>query len=91
LAGFKDVLRGFRNFLEDFGRFWRFLRGFWEYGVGNYIGFYIFRYINEDISEEKLSNIVSGALDRLHYEDDPSVKYYSDKKIWIYLHKDRFF
>ena len=35
------------------------------------------------------SNIVSGALDRLHYEDDPSVKYYSDKKIWIYLHKDR--
>lgn len=47
------------------------------------------QYINEDIPEEKLSNIVSGALDRLHYEDDPSVKYYSDKKIWIYLHKDR--
>jgi len=32
---------------------------------------------------------VSGALDRLHYEDDPCVKYDSDKKLWIYLHKDR--
>ena len=48
------------------------------------------QYINEDIGDDKLSNIVSGALDRLHYEDDPCVKYYSDKKIWIYLHKDRF-
>lgn len=47
------------------------------------------QYINENIDDEKLSNIVSGALDRLHYEDDPSVKYYSDKKLWIYLHKDR--
>lgn len=41
------------------------------------------------MDDEKLSNIVSGALDRLHYEDDPSVKYFSDKKLWIYLHKDR--
>jgi len=47
------------------------------------------QYINDYIDEEKLSNIVSGALDRLHYEDDPSVKYYSEKKLWIYLHKDR--
>ena len=37
----------------------------------------------------KLSNIVSGALDRLHYEDDPCVKYDSEKKVWIYLHSDR--
>lgn len=40
-------------------------------------------------SFEKLSNIVSGALDRLHYEDDPCVKYDSEKKVWIYLHSDR--
>lgn len=32
---------------------------------------------------------MSGALDRLHYEDDPCVKYDSEKKVWIYLHKDR--
>lgn len=32
---------------------------------------------------------MSGALDRLHYENDPCVRYDSDKKLWIYLHKDR--
>lgn len=37
----------------------------------------------------QLNNIVSGALDRLHYEPDPCVKYDSDRKLWIYLHKDR--
>ena len=36
-----------------------------------------------------LNNIVSGALDRLHYEPDPCVKYDSERKLWIYLHKDR--
>jgi hypothetical protein len=36
-----------------------------------------------------MSNIVSGALDRLHYEDDPCVKYDSEKKLWIYLHRER--
>ena len=36
-----------------------------------------------------LNNIVSGALDRLHYEPDPCVKYDSEKKLWIYLHKNR--
>lgn len=46
-------------------------------------------YINENISDDKLSNIVSGALDRLHYEDDPCVKYDAEKKVWIYLHRDR--
>jgi hypothetical protein len=47
------------------------------------------QYINENITDDKLSNIVSGALDRLHYEDDPCVKYDSEKKLWIYLHRDR--
>jgi hypothetical protein len=28
-------------------------------------------------------------LDRLHYEKDPCVKYDLQKKLWIYLHKNR--
>ena len=36
-----------------------------------------------------MSNIVSGALDRLHYMTDACVKYDSEKKLWIYLHSDR--
>ena len=43
------------------------------------------QYITEGIPEEKLSGVVSGALDRLHYEDDPCVRYDLDKKLWIYL------
>ena len=33
--------------------------------------------------------MVSGALDRLHYEKDPCVKFDSARKNWIYLHVDR--
>ena len=33
--------------------------------------------------------VVSGALDRLHYERDPCVKYDSERKLWCYLHGDR--
>ena len=33
--------------------------------------------------------VVSGALDRLHYEKDPCVKFDSARKNWIYLHGDR--
>lgn len=33
--------------------------------------------------------MVSGALDRLHYEKDPCVKYDIGRKLWIYLHRDR--
>ena len=47
------------------------------------------QYVNEDLPEEKLSNIVSGALDRLHYMTDACVKYDSEKKLWLYLHSDR--
>lgn len=32
---------------------------------------------------------MSGALDRLHYEKDPCVKFDSTRKNWIYLHGDR--
>ena len=47
------------------------------------------QYIIENAPDDKLSNIVSGALDRLHYESDPCVKYDPEKKMWIYLHKNR--
>ena len=47
------------------------------------------QYLAIDISEANISNIVSGALDRLHYEKDPCVRYDTDRKIWIYLHRNR--
>ena len=33
--------------------------------------------------------VVSGALDRLHSEKDPCVKYDVNRKLWIYLHRSR--
>lgn len=47
------------------------------------------QFIVENTEDSKLSNIVSGALDRLHYEDDPCVRYDPENKMWIYLHKGR--
>jgi len=38
---------------------------------------------------DQLNCIVSGALDRLHYEPDQCVRYDAEKKLWIYQHKDR--
>ena len=32
---------------------------------------------------------MSGALDRLHYEKDPCVRYDALRKVWIYLHRGR--
>lgn len=32
---------------------------------------------------------MSGALDRLHYERDPCVQFDADRKLWVYLHRDR--
>ena len=40
-------------------------------------------------AEASLHSVVSGALDRLHYEADPCVKYDSGRKVWIYLHRHR--
>ena len=37
----------------------------------------------------QIHTVVSGALDRLHYERDPCVKYDSNRKVWIYLHRNR--
>ncbi|KAG0710166.1 Nuclear factor related to kappa-B-binding protein [Chionoecetes opilio] len=40
-------------------------------------------------AENNLNSVVSGALDRLHYEHDPCVKYDTPRKLWIYLHRNR--
>lgn len=37
----------------------------------------------------QVNTVVSGALDRLHYEKDPCVKYDIGRKLWIYLHRSR--
>jgi hypothetical protein len=32
---------------------------------------------------------VSGALDRLHYERGPCVRFDGDRKLWVYIHTKR--
>ena len=39
------------------------------------------QFIVESASDTQISNLVSGALDRLHYEKDPCVKYDTDRKL----------
>ncbi|MCO5560621.1 hypothetical protein L7F22_014237 [Adiantum nelumboides] len=43
----------------------------------------------KDVLELQLTQVVSGALDRLHYEKDPCVRFDQDKKLWLYLHGER--
>ena len=47
------------------------------------------QYISPDAAENVLQTIVSGALDRMHTEQDPCVRYDPKRKIWIYLHRNR--
>ncbi|KAF6171055.1 hypothetical protein GIB67_014635 [Kingdonia uniflora] len=47
------------------------------------------QYIVEDVSDAQVNQAVSGALDRLHYERDPCVQFDGDRKLWVYLHRDR--
>ncbi|XP_058098298.1 uncharacterized protein LOC131243171 [Magnolia sinica] len=47
------------------------------------------QYIVEDVSDAQINQVVSGALDRLHYERDPCVQFDGDRKLWVYLHRDR--
>lgn len=47
------------------------------------------QYIVDDASDTQLSQVVSGALDRLRYERDPCVQFDADRKLWVYLHADR--
>lgn len=47
------------------------------------------QYLAPITQESYLHSVVSGALDRLHYETDPCVKYDTKRKIWMYLHRAR--
>lgn len=47
------------------------------------------QFLNPNSSDAQIHTVVSGALDRLHYERDPCVKYDSNRKVWIYLHRSR--
>ncbi|XP_052185422.1 uncharacterized protein LOC127797021 [Diospyros lotus] len=47
------------------------------------------QYIEEDVSDAQVNQVVSGALDRLHYERDPCVQFDGEKKLWVYLHRER--
>ncbi|XP_070051168.1 uncharacterized protein [Nicotiana tomentosiformis] len=47
------------------------------------------QFIVEDISDLQVNQVVSGALDRLHYENDPCVKFEKKWRLWAYLHGDR--
>ncbi|KAG0497007.1 hypothetical protein HPP92_001698 [Vanilla planifolia] len=47
------------------------------------------QYIVDDVTDAQVNQVVSGALDRLHYERDPCVQFDGDRKLWVYLHRDR--
>lgn len=47
------------------------------------------QYLCPSATESVLQTIVSGALDRMHTENDPCVRYDSKRKNWIYLHRNR--
>ena len=41
------------------------------------------------VNDAQISQVVSGALDRLRQENDPCVRYDLERKLWIYLHGSR--
>ena len=47
------------------------------------------QYLAAAVTDSQINQVVSGALDRLHYEKDPCVKYDTTRKMWIYLHRNR--
>lgn len=47
------------------------------------------QYMNQNAADQVLQTIVSGALDRMHADNDPCVRYDQKRKIWIYLHRNR--
>ncbi|KAE9587936.1 putative nuclear factor related to kappa-B-binding protein [Lupinus albus] len=47
------------------------------------------QYMVEDVSDAQINQVVSGALDRLHYERDPCVQFDGERKLWVYLHRER--
>ncbi|CAI9098117.1 OLC1v1034702C1 [Oldenlandia corymbosa var. corymbosa] len=46
-------------------------------------------YIIDGVSDDQVEQVVSGALDRLHYERDACVKFDRNHRLWIYLHGSR--
>jgi len=47
------------------------------------------QWIVEEVGDAQLNTVVSGALDRLHSQKDPCVRFDPDQKLWIYLHRQR--
>jgi hypothetical protein len=47
------------------------------------------QFVVEDVTDQQVNQVVSGALDRLHYERDPCVQFDGERKLWVYLHRDR--
>ncbi|CRK96918.1 CLUMA_CG010308, isoform A [Clunio marinus] len=47
------------------------------------------QYIASGISDVIIQSIVSSALDRMHTEQDPCIKYDTKRKLWIYVHRNR--
>lgn len=47
------------------------------------------QYVVDDISDYQVNQVMSGALDRLHYEVDPCVKFDRHRHLWVYLHGER--
>lgn len=47
------------------------------------------QFLGPGVTDAQINTIVSGALDRLHYERDPCVKYDNARKVWIYRHRHR--
>jgi len=47
------------------------------------------QFINPEATDSQIHAVVSGALDRLHAEKDPCVKYDITRKLWVYLHRVR--
>ncbi|KAF2900365.1 hypothetical protein ILUMI_05821 [Ignelater luminosus] len=47
------------------------------------------QYLSINVPDNVLQSVVSGALDRMHTQFDPCVKYEPKRKVWIYLHRNR--
>ncbi|XP_039144707.1 uncharacterized protein LOC120282050 [Dioscorea cayenensis subsp. rotundata] len=47
------------------------------------------KYIVDDVSDSQINQVVSGALDRLHSQRDPCVQFDNERKLWVYLHRER--
>lgn len=47
------------------------------------------QYLRDGATFQQLNTVVSGALDRLHYETNAPVKYDNESKEWCYLHNGK--